>query len=55
MNLSFSFIRGLSLGIEYVDLDEDDQEAMATDGNLMVILSLGFIRLVYLNGGVADE
>lgn len=54
MNLSFSFIRGLSLGLEYVDLDEDDQAEMATDGNMMIILSLGILRFVYINGGVAE-
>lgn len=54
MNLSISFIRGLSLGLEYVDLDEDDQAEMATDGNMMIILSLLFVRLVYINGGVAE-
>ena len=55
MNISFSFIRGLAFGLEYVDLDEQDQADMATDGNIMIILSLGFVRFVYINGGVAEE
>lgn len=55
MNLSFSFVKGLSLGLEYVDLDEDDQASLETEGNMMVILSLGFVRLIYINGGVVDS
>lgn len=55
MNISFSFVKGLSLGLEYVDLDEDDQAQLETDGNIMVILSLGFLRVIYMNGGVAED
>lgn len=55
MNITFSFVRGLSLGLEYVDLDEDDQAQLETDGNIMVILSLGFLRIIYMNGGVVDS
>lgn len=54
MNISIAFIKGLSLGLEYCDLDEDDQAQMATDANLMIIFSLGFLRIVYLNGGVEE-
>ena len=55
MNLSMAFVKGLALGLEYVDLDEDDQEQLGNDGNMMIILSLGFIRFVYLNGSDQEE
>ena len=55
MNLSFAFVKGLSFGLEYVDLDEDDQESLGTNGNLMVILSLGLFRFVYVNGYQEEE
>ena len=56
MNLSLAFIKGFGLGLEYVNLDEDDASFMGLEtGNLMIILSLGFVRFTYINGYAADE
>lgn len=52
MNISVSFIKGLSIGLEYVNLDEEDGEYLDSDADMMIILSLGFLRFVYINGSV---
>ena len=46
MNIEFSFIKGLALGLEYVDLDDADREELESNSGLMVILALGFLRVV---------
>lgn len=51
MSFSLSFVRGFTVGLEYVDLDEDDNSYMGlTDASFMAYLSLGFIRFTYING-----
>lgn len=47
MSITYDFIRGLALGLEYVNLDEEDQEE--TGGTIMVIVSLAFLRLFFIS------
>lgn len=55
MNISAAFIKGLAFGLEYVDLDEEDGDYLKSDdANMMIVVSLGFLRFVYINGSVGD-
>ena len=55
MRIAGSFIRGLAFGLEYVDLEEEDQPIFGEGATLMIMLSLGIFRLVYTNGVYEDE
>lgn len=56
MNISAAFIKGLAFGLEYVDLDEEDGDYLKSDdANMMIVVSLGFLRFVYINGSVGNE
>lgn len=55
MNISAGLIKGFNVGLEYVDLDEDDGKYLESDANLMIVLSLGIVRIVYINGTQEEE
>lgn len=47
MTLSFGFIKGLKVGLEYVNLDEDDQDFLDMEGyTMMTTIDIGFFRIV---------
>lgn len=52
--ITINFIKGLALGVEYVDLDEDDRESMGVEYSLLTSLHLGFIRILFWSGYVGE-
>lgn len=53
--LTIDVIRGLKVGLEYVDLDDDDRETFGFDHTMMIVLDLAFVRFTLFNGQVETE
>ena len=53
--LTFDFIRGVKVGLEYVELDEDDREAFGLPYSFMIVLDLGLIRFTLFSSPIDDD
>lgn len=48
--MGVDYIRGIKLGLEYVDLDDNDREQFDTDATLMIVLDVLVFRFVFFTG-----
>lgn len=56
MSISMGLVKGFGVGLEYIELDEDDSTFMGVEADFMAILTLGFVRFTYVNdNGYSDE
>jgi len=48
--MGIDFIRGVKLGLEYVDLDDSDRAQFDNDATMMIVLDLFVARFVFFTG-----
>lgn len=55
MIITMGFIKGLKIGLEYVELDDEDREAWDLESTLLTTIDLGLIRFTIFSGEVEQE
>lgn len=50
MVISFGFISGFKLGLEYTELDEEDNEYMEDNHTMLISIDLAIVRIMLWTG-----
>lgn len=55
MVISIGLITGLKVGLEYTELDEEDNEYMGDHHTMLISIDLAFVRIMLWTGHRGDD